>query len=536
MPRLSEAPILGLPSFENMLIVEADASDVGIGAVIMQNGKPLSYFSRRLGPRMRLAATYQKELFAIVEAVYKWRQYFLGHRFTICTDHRSLKELMQQVIQTPLQYKYVRKLMGFNFAIEYKTGTTNMVADALSRVYDAAFMTLSAESKLKELLLSEFHNTSMAGHSGVKRMLTEVVNRGLEQYLRAMVSDRPQHWAVYGRLPHPPIIPYPSGLTKVAVLEELLIERDALLRQLKQSLAQAKNRMVMQANRKHHHVEYKTGDMVLVKLQPYRQVTLAKRCSNKLAKRYYGPFEVLERIIHWDQQLVRLRDNALDVYKLNLEKAEAERDQLKQTLEKFQNSSKSLNKILECQVIDKFKKVLGYNAATTASPAVESFVNLYDKYGSDKGYHLVPPPLSGNFIPHKPDLTFIDAIVESENLDVTSVVTPNNDKTVENKGVFNTVKSNTVRRECCALINEELVSDGLKTINTARSRAKVNAANPKAVHNAVKRNRGGKMLKLMKITLVQMDAQTQGRHEHDQEFDAEITTVGAEVDDIAAET
>ncbi|GKD06007.1 hypothetical protein Tco_1180981 [Tanacetum coccineum] len=46
-------------------------------------------------------------------------------------------------------------------------------------------------------------------------------------------------------------------------------------------------------------------------------------------------------------------------------------------------------------------------------------------------------------------------------------------------------------------------------------------------------NRGGKMLKLMKITLVQMDAQTHGRHEHDQEFDAEITTVG---DDIAAET
>ncbi|GJW15358.1 hypothetical protein Tco_0019491 [Tanacetum coccineum] len=49
-------------------------------------------------------------------------------------------------------------------------------------------------------------------------------------------------------------------------------------------------------------------------------------------------------------------------------------------------------------------------------------------------------------------------------------------------------------------------------------------------------NRGGKMLKLMKITLVQMDAQTQGRHEHNQEFDAEITTVGVEVDDIAAET
>ncbi|GJV75576.1 ribonuclease H-like domain-containing protein [Tanacetum coccineum] len=142
---------------------------------------------------------------------------------------------------------------------------------------------------------------------------------------------------------------------------------------------------------------------------------------------------------------VRLRDNALDEYKMKLEKAEKERDQLKQTLEKFQNSSKSLNDLLESQVIDKFKTGLGYNAATAASPAVESFVNLSDKSGSDKGYHSVPPPLTGNFIPRKPDLTFIDEIVESENMDVTTVVTPSNDKTVENKGVSNTVESNAVR-------------------------------------------------------------------------------------------
>ncbi|GJW03366.1 ty3-gypsy retrotransposon protein [Tanacetum coccineum] len=69
--RLSEAPILGLPNFEDMFIVEADASNVGIGTMLIQNGKPLSYFSRQLGPRIRVAATYQKELFAIVEAVDK---------------------------------------------------------------------------------------------------------------------------------------------------------------------------------------------------------------------------------------------------------------------------------------------------------------------------------------------------------------------------------------------------------------------------------------------------------------------------------
>ncbi|GJW75975.1 ribonuclease H-like domain-containing protein [Tanacetum coccineum] len=64
-------------------------------------------------------------------------------------------------------------------------------------------------------------------------------------------------------------------------------------------------------------------------------------------------------------------------------------------------------------------KKLGYDAATAASPAVESFMNLTDKSGSNKGYHSVPPPLIGNFIPRKPDLTFVDEIVESENLDVT---------------------------------------------------------------------------------------------------------------------
>ncbi|GKB56628.1 ribonuclease H-like domain-containing protein [Tanacetum coccineum] len=103
---------------------------------------------------------------------------------------------------------------------------------------------------------------------------------------------------------------------------------------------------------------------------------------------------VFEESINVLKLEVRLRDNALNEYKMNLEKAEKERDQLKQTLEKFQNSSKSLNNILESQVIDKFKTGLGYDAATTASPAVESFVNLTDKSGSDKGYHFVPPPLT----------------------------------------------------------------------------------------------------------------------------------------------
>ncbi|GJY48953.1 putative ribonuclease H-like domain-containing protein [Tanacetum coccineum] len=94
---------------------------------------------------------------------------------------------------------------------------------------------------------------------------------------------------------------------------------------------------------------------------------------------------------------IKLRDNALVENKKKLEKAEKERDELKLTLKKFQNSSKSLNNLLESQVSVKFKSGLGYNAAssTASSLAVEIFVNSYEmlenqeynKSKSDKGYH-----------------------------------------------------------------------------------------------------------------------------------------------------
>ncbi|GJS96711.1 putative ribonuclease H-like domain-containing protein, partial [Tanacetum coccineum] len=137
---------------------------------------------------------------------------------------------------------------------------------------------------------------------------------------------------------------------------------------------------------------------------------------------------VFEESINVLKLEVRLRDNALDENKKKLEK---ERDELKLTLEKFQNSSKSLN-------------------TTVASPAVESFMNSSEMLENQecnrpKGYHAVPPPYTGNFLPHKPDLTFMDEIVKSENLDVTIVVTPSNVKTVKNKGVSNTIESNAVR-------------------------------------------------------------------------------------------
>ena len=70
--------MLHLSNFSKVFVIETDASKTGIGGVLMQEEHPLAYFSKKLGAKMQLASTYVRELFALTEAVAKWRQYLLG--------------------------------------------------------------------------------------------------------------------------------------------------------------------------------------------------------------------------------------------------------------------------------------------------------------------------------------------------------------------------------------------------------------------------------------------------------------------------
>jgi hypothetical protein len=92
---------LALPNFSCTFKIETNASDHGIGAVLIQNKHPLAFLSKALGPRSSALSTYEKEALAIIMAVDHWRPYLQLAKFIVHTDQKSLIHLEEQRISTP---------------------------------------------------------------------------------------------------------------------------------------------------------------------------------------------------------------------------------------------------------------------------------------------------------------------------------------------------------------------------------------------------------------------------------------------------
>ena len=518
-------PVLVSSDFQQDFVVEADASGYGLGAVLMQGNKPVAFFSKLLGLQARQKSVYEKELMAICLAVIKWKHYLLGRRFVVRTDQQSLRYLLQQREINPDYQKWVRKLLGFNFEVQFKPGVANRVADALSRKQNgevelgelisvsqidwkklneeisgsselqqikkclelqgaeyAGFRLQDGELWYKErrvipktssfipLLLTHNHDSVVGGHAGeVKTYLrlaaewywsgmrktvsnyvrhcsvcqqqkalqrspagllqplpipsqvwedvtmdfveglplskgvdsilvvvdrfskyghfiglrhpftaatvadrfmrevvrlhgfpssivsdrdrvflshfwqelfrihgttlkrstsyhpqtdgqSEIVNKGVESYLRCFIAGKPKTWAqwlpwaeysynaaphmstklspfqvLYGREP-PRLMKVSGGQTQVDSLEEWLQERNSVLEDLRFNLVRAQLRMKQTADGKRREEQFDPGEWVYIKLQPYRQISIARRSNEKLSARFYGPFEIIKKI------------------------------------------------------------------------------------------------------------------------------------------------------------------------------------------------------------------------------------------------
>nr|GEZ98634.1 hypothetical protein [Tanacetum cinerariifolium] len=133
--QLSSAPLLALPCFDEVFEVECDASGVGIGDVLLQLGRTISYFSEKLNDAKQSYSTYDKEFYAIVRALDHWQHYLISKEFILHSDHGALKYIQGQHKLRPRHAKWVEYLQAFTFTIKHTSGKLNKGADALSRKY-----------------------------------------------------------------------------------------------------------------------------------------------------------------------------------------------------------------------------------------------------------------------------------------------------------------------------------------------------------------------------------------------------------------
>ena len=171
--RLTEAPLLVLPNFAKTFEIECDASGLGIGGVLMQDGKPVTYYSEKLDVARLNYPIYDKELYALVRVLEIWQHYLWPKEFVIHSDHESLKYLKSQTNLNKRHAKWAEFLESFPYVIKYKKGKENVVMDALSRRNNLLFTCLDIHvlglEEIKELYTSDIFFGSIFAKCSVER-------------------------------------------------------------------------------------------------------------------------------------------------------------------------------------------------------------------------------------------------------------------------------------------------------------------------------------------------------------------------------
>ncbi|TYK28616.1 ty3-gypsy retrotransposon protein [Cucumis melo var. makuwa] len=197
--KLVTAPVLTVPDGSGSFMIYSDASKKGLGCVLMQQGKVVTYASRQLKSHEQNYPTHDLELAAVVFALKIWRHYLYGEKIQIFTDHKSLKYFFTQKELNLRQRRWLELVKDYDCEILYHPGKANVVADALISPVDGTAnfeaeagevvefsissyggllferrLCVPSDSAVKTKLLSEAHSSSFSMHPGSTKMYQDL--------------------------------------------------------------------------------------------------------------------------------------------------------------------------------------------------------------------------------------------------------------------------------------------------------------------------------------------------------------------------
>ena len=150
---LMEPPVLAYPNPDLPYEIISDASITGCGSILVQEGRPIAYFSSRYSSAERNYTTGEQELLGIIKALKEWRCYVEGCKgLTLVTDHNPLTFFSVQPTLSRRQARWSEFMSRFHFEVKYRPGVSNP-ADPLSRLYGSA---TSSAAMVFALTISEF--------------------------------------------------------------------------------------------------------------------------------------------------------------------------------------------------------------------------------------------------------------------------------------------------------------------------------------------------------------------------------------------
>ncbi|KAK3036750.1 hypothetical protein RJ639_029715 [Escallonia herrerae] len=303
----------------------------------MQECHPVTYESRKLNEAERRYTTHEKELLTVVHCLRIWRHYLLGSNFIVWTDNTAVSHFLSQSKLTSKQARWQELLAEFNFMLEYRAGSTNSVADALSKRaeldqyvvkywgmpqdivsdQDSRF-TGNCWTELFKLFGSQLSMSS--SYHPESDGQTERFNSMLEKYLRHFVSATQKKWVklldvaqlcfnsrkssstgksafeiVNGQqplLPHTVNVPNAEKSPRAISFSEEWRQNIDLAHSY---LEKAARRMKKRADKNRRSQEFNVGDKVMVKLLPRNRKFLKGRDS-RLLQKYEGPLTIVKKI------------------------------------------------------------------------------------------------------------------------------------------------------------------------------------------------------------------------------------------------